>query len=97
MNETFLLSNIAPQVGDGFNRHCMTILLLSLSLCRRLTLSADWAYLEDWCRRLTSSFADVYVFTVPLYLPQLHPDGKWRVVSPTANVLSKYTNLLKDA
>lgn len=22
MNETFLLSNIAPQVGDGFNRHC---------------------------------------------------------------------------
>ncbi|EEB92277.1 hypothetical protein MPER_09239 [Moniliophthora perniciosa FA553] len=21
MNETFLLSNIAPQVGDGFNRH----------------------------------------------------------------------------
>ncbi|KAF9492240.1 hypothetical protein BDN71DRAFT_1451800 [Pleurotus eryngii] len=60
MNETFLLSNIAPQVGDGFNRHY-------------------WAYLEDWCRRLTSSFADVYVFTVPLYLPQLHPDGKWRV------------------
>ena len=22
MNETFLLTNIAPQVGDGFNRHC---------------------------------------------------------------------------
>ena len=22
MDETFLLSNIAPQVGDGFNRHC---------------------------------------------------------------------------
>lgn len=22
MNETFYLSNIAPQVGDGFNRHC---------------------------------------------------------------------------
>lgn len=21
MSETFLLSNIAPQVGDGFNRH----------------------------------------------------------------------------
>jgi len=42
MNETFLLSNIAPQVGSGFNRHY-------------------WAYLEDWCRRLTSSFSDVYV------------------------------------
>lgn len=24
MNETFLLSNIAPQVGEGFNRHCMS-------------------------------------------------------------------------
>jgi hypothetical protein len=22
MDETFFLSNVAPQVGDGFNRHC---------------------------------------------------------------------------
>lgn len=22
MDQTFLLSNVAPQVGDGFNRHC---------------------------------------------------------------------------
>ncbi|ORX38537.1 hypothetical protein BD324DRAFT_577661 [Kockovaella imperatae] len=60
MDETFYLSNIAPQVGDGFNRHY-------------------WAYLEDFCRRLTSNFEDVYVFTVPLYLPTRHPDGKYRV------------------
>ncbi|KIJ27415.1 hypothetical protein M422DRAFT_100437, partial [Sphaerobolus stellatus SS14] len=60
MNETFLLSNIAPQVGDGFNRHY-------------------WAYLERWCRDLTSSFSDVYVFTIPLYLPKVDSDGKWRV------------------
>ncbi|KAF7295142.1 Endonuclease [Mycena indigotica] len=60
MNETFLLSNIAPQVGDGFNRHY-------------------WAYLEDWCRRLTSKFSDVYVFTVPLYLPRQGADKKWRI------------------
>jgi len=60
MDETFLLSNIAPQVGVGFNRHY-------------------WAYLEDWCRRLTKSFADVYVFTIPLYLPQKDRDGKSRV------------------
>lgn len=60
MDETFLLSNIAPQVGAGFNRHY-------------------WAYVEDWCRRLTGSFADVYVFTIPLYLPHRDPDGKWRV------------------
>ncbi|KAA1474841.1 hypothetical protein DENSPDRAFT_825009 [Dentipellis sp. KUC8613] len=60
MDETFLLTNIAPQVGAGFNRHY-------------------WAYLEDWCRRLTGSFSDVYVFTVPLYLPRKDGDGKWRV------------------
>jgi endonuclease G len=23
----------------------------------------DWAYLEDFCRRLTTNFEDVYVFT----------------------------------
>ncbi|KAG8731659.1 nuclease [Ceratobasidium sp. 428] len=60
MNETFLLSNIAPQVGVGFNRHY-------------------WAYTEDWCRRLTTTFQDVFVFTVPLYLPKQDPDGKYRV------------------
>ncbi|KAL4244387.1 Endonuclease [Abortiporus biennis] len=60
MNETFLLTNIAPQVGVGFNRHY-------------------WAYTEDWCRRLTKAFEDVYVFTIPLYLPKLDSDGKWRV------------------
>ncbi|KAG0706377.1 hypothetical protein DFH29DRAFT_170779 [Suillus ampliporus] len=60
MNETFLLSNIAPQVGAGFNRHY-------------------WAYLEDWCRRLTGTFSDVYVFTIPLYLPRKDADGKFRV------------------
>ncbi|KAG6879043.1 hypothetical protein C0992_005668 [Termitomyces sp. T32_za158] len=60
MDETFLLSNMAPQVGDGFNRHY-------------------WAFLEDWCRRLTGSFQDVYIFTVPLYLPRQDGDGKWRV------------------
>ena len=62
MDETFLLSNIAPQVGDGFNRHY-------------------WAYLEDWCRRLTGQFQDVFIFTIPLYLPKQEKDGKWRVVS----------------
>ncbi|GAA5977470.1 hypothetical protein JCM11641_000973 [Rhodosporidiobolus odoratus] len=61
MSETFLLSNIAPQVGEGFNRHY-------------------WAYLEAFCRNLTKSFDDVYVFTVPLFLPKRDGrDGKWRV------------------
>jgi len=26
MDETFYLSNVAPQVGDGFNRHCTSLL-----------------------------------------------------------------------
>ena len=110
MDETFLLSNIAPQVGDGFNRHCtyntfwpcpyptvatnspssllryhgLPTQLSPICIHARQTCSptsTDWAYLEDWCRKLTGAFADVYVFTVPLYLPKQDPDGKWRVVS----------------
>lgn len=60
MNETFYLSNIAPQVGPGMNRDY-------------------WAYTEDFVRRLTGQFKDLYVFTVPLYLPRQSTDGKWRV------------------
>lgn len=60
MNETFLLSNIAPQVGEGMNRDY-------------------WAHTEDFVRRLTSKFEDLYVFTIPLYLPRQTSDGKWRV------------------
>ena len=81
MDETFLLTNIAPQVGDGFNRHCKRF--RRYNACCKLTSSSykDWAFVEDFCRRLTSSFSDVYVFTVPLYLPRREADGKWRVVS----------------
>lgn len=60
MNETFKLSNIAPQVGEGFNRDY-------------------WAHTEDFVRRLVGRFGDVYVFTLPLYLPRQSADGKWRV------------------
>lgn len=31
---------------------------------------------------MTGPFQDVYIFTVPLYLPKLEADGKWRVVRP---------------
>ncbi len=78
MDETFLLTNIAPQVGDGFNRHCKA---LFWHYYATILTAADWAYLEDWCRRLPGTFQDVYVFTVPLYLPNQGPDGKWRMVS----------------
>jgi len=96
MDETFLLSNIAPQVGSGFNRHCASANSFphDASLCLLTYCSSnalDWAYLENWCRQLTSSFSDVYVFTIPLYLPHKESDGKWRVV----RWLGTYTLLLK--
>ena len=56
---------------------CLVHLLLTLSPNQL----QDWAYVEDWCRRLTGSFSDVYVFTVPLYLPKQDSDGKWRIAS----------------
>ena len=98
MDETFLLSNVAPQVGVGFNRHC-TVFTFFFRSSRGLSMlinsprhaCVDWAYLEDWCRRLTKSFADVYVFTIPLYLPQKDRDGKSRVVSGHIYVLHEVT------
>jgi hypothetical protein len=39
MDETFLLSNIAPQVGDGFNRHCTPSSLFSSLSLPALSLS----------------------------------------------------------
>ncbi|KAJ1021132.1 hypothetical protein NDA16_003918 [Ustilago loliicola] len=60
MDETFYLTNIAPQVGVGMNRDY-------------------WAHTEDFVRRLTGRFADLYVFTIPLYLPRQGVDGKFRV------------------
>ncbi|EGG05186.1 uncharacterized protein MELLADRAFT_78192 [Melampsora larici-populina 98AG31] len=62
MNETFILSNIAPQVGEGFNRDY-------------------WAHLENFVRQLTTSFSDVYVFTIPLYLPKQDPITQKQIVS----------------
>jgi len=50
MDETFFLSNMAPQVGAGFNR-------------------GYWALLEEYCRGLTNTFAQVYIISGPLYLP----------------------------
>lgn len=62
MDETFILSNIAPQVGEGFNRDY-------------------WAHLENFVRQLTNSFQDVYVFTLPLYLPKPDPITGKQVVT----------------
>jgi endonuclease G len=60
VDQTFLLSNMAPQVGIGFNRH-------------------SWNNLEKYVRKLTRSYANVYVCTGPLYLPRVEGDGKMYV------------------
>ncbi|CAG8432748.1 7075_t:CDS:10 [Diversispora eburnea] len=55
LDETFLLTNIAPQV--------------------------DWAFFEEFCRRLVTGekFSDVYIFTGTAYLPKKEADGKFYV------------------
>ncbi|CEP07034.1 hypothetical protein [Parasitella parasitica] len=86
MDETFLMTNIAPQVGPGFNRQY-------------------WAYLEQFCRDLTRNYTDVYVYSGPLFLPQLssdayaladskiefNEDGSIRVVSKISGKQDRYT------
>lgn len=83
MDETFYLTNIAPQVGEGFNRNCGLSVNLCSHVCALLAfvtnLLIDWAYLEDFCRRLTAQYANCFVFTIPLYLPVKGPDGRYRV------------------
>lgn len=59
-DDTFLLSNMAPQVGQGFNRDA-------------------WNNLENYVRKLTKSYSNVYVCTGPLYLPHKEDDGKMYV------------------
>ena len=40
MDETFLLSNIAPQVGVGFNRHCSFLPFFSREFVQVMMLGA---------------------------------------------------------
>jgi len=82
---SFLISHLKSETDsiDTVSRLSHTI--LPPNCFTKTFMSLDWAYLEDWCRRLTGSFKDVYVFTVPLYLPRQEADGKWRVVSRCSN------------
>lgn len=117
MDETFFLTNIAPQVGDGFNRHCefcerlmtqrfddcapsgskINQAIIRLGIPRGLLSKIDNQFRR--CLRLHVGLAlsavgnlkgehkeitlliDLLPDSVPLYLPSLHPDGKWRVVN----------------
>ncbi|GAB1523146.1 nuclease [Rhizoctonia solani] len=73
------LSKSAPK-GDRSKSEFKEDQSLPVSFRARLQdYFRNWAYTEDWCRRLTNTFQDVFVFTVPLYLPKQDQDGKYRV------------------
>lgn len=83
MDETFLLSNIAPQVGEGFNRHCELILYdaeARLGVPRGVVPEIDAAIRRRLCLYVRLCVSQL-TCRIPLYLPALGPDGKWRVVS----------------
>lgn len=69
MDETFYLSNIAPQVGEGFNRDYWAHLE---DFTRRIAKSGVPSAAGGGGRgqATMTSWKDVYVFTVPLYLPR---------------------------
>ncbi|MEQ2213757.1 hypothetical protein XENOCAPTIV_020381, partial [Xenoophorus captivus] len=63
MEDTFYLSNVAPQV--------------KAHLTQNPNLNQNtWNNLEKLCRSLTKHYLNVYVCTGPLYLPRQEDDGK---------------------
>jgi endonuclease G, mitochondrial len=82
MDETFLLSNMAPQVGVGFNRGCKCT-FIGCSIYGYILIilfnREDWAYLEEFVRSLVEIYPDVWVWTGELFLPQKGDDGKYYI------------------
>lgn len=56
MTETFLLSNIAPQVGEGFNRNCQSPRALTRIRCesRLMKKTRDTQIGLIWSRSVAS-------------------------------------------
>ncbi|XP_070787176.1 endonuclease G, mitochondrial-like, partial [Enoplosus armatus] len=67
MEDTFYLSNVAPQ----FSGEAGTSVLQNPHLNQK-----TWNNLEKLCRSLTKRYLNVYVCTGPLYLPRQEADGK---------------------
>uniref|UniRef100_A0A8D8IFM0 Endonuclease G, mitochondrial n=3 Tax=Culex pipiens TaxID=7175 RepID=A0A8D8IFM0_CULPI len=59
--ETFVMSNMAPQIGAGFNR-------------------GVWKALENHVRRLTRTYANVYVYTGSLLVPEELENGESQLI-----------------
>ncbi|XP_073909171.1 endonuclease G, mitochondrial isoform X1 [Castor canadensis] len=70
MDDTFYLSNVAPQVAPGPPR---------TSAAHRQVPHLNqnaWNNLEKYSRSLTRTYQNVYVCTGPLFLPRMEADGK---------------------
>ncbi|XP_027218049.1 endonuclease G, mitochondrial isoform X1 [Penaeus vannamei] len=89
-HETFLLSNMSPQMdssGDVLSTSDRTDLGTFyppvLTDVRKMKAQVGrgfnrdkWNDVEQYCRQLTKSYANVYVCTGPLFLPRREEDGK---------------------
>ncbi|KAI0243652.1 nuclease [Massospora cicadina] len=78
--------HLAPAADFKFSQKAMdeTFYLTNMSPQVGLGFNREyWAWLEDFCRKLTDRFSQVYVFTGPLYLPKKGPQfpdpEKWYV------------------
>jgi endonuclease G len=80
LDQTFLLTNMAPQIGVGFNRQCKSPISGMADKDMSLTDQhgfLDWAYVEGFVRDLVGPYNDVWVWTGPLFLPQKGEDNKF--------------------
>jgi endonuclease G len=71
-----------PAADCKFSQEAMDDTFYLTNMCPQVGSGFNrdyWAHFEDFCRRLTTKYESIRIVTGPLYLPQLQPDGKWRV------------------
>ncbi len=75
MDETFLLSNVVPQVKWSYESFLLLLLLIAFFFGQDADNNGDfWNRLEIYCRDLSMNFADVFVVSGPLWLAQVSVD-----------------------
>lgn len=100
MDETFFLSNIAPQVGDGFNRHCKPPLPSLILYCPERSRAQRLGI----CRKLVPKTHEFLLRRIHLHGPSLSTQarsgrqmarGEWRFQrAPTTTITYARTHAL---